>query len=278
MPRLPSRCWAAVFQTSLPGARVERVDVVVVGAEVDAAAGVGDRVLDLVAGLERPAGRARGRAERVDLAVPVADVDDPVEHERRGLGRPDLQAPAQLAGVGVERHHLAVEPGAGRVAGRLVQEGHVDGVVVDRRRGGRAAVGAVGPAHLHGLGHEREEHALRVGEVEAAVRDRRRELEQRAGPEEPERLVRRLDEHLLRVALARRVEAVHRPADLRRRRRRLRRGLRGDELLGRGAADVVALVLAVEAERDQAGGDQEHDARRAEQDLLHRARFFGAIA
>src|SRR4029077_7085502 len=67
----------------LAGLRVQRVDVMVVGAEVDAPTRERDRALDLVAGLERPARRARCRAERVELPGPVADVTGPVVDERR---------------------------------------------------------------------------------------------------------------------------------------------------------------------------------------------------
>jgi len=81
-----------------------------------------------------------------------------------------------------------------------------------------------------------EGDTLRVPVAHLAVDDQRRFVvddrfsgafgalrEQRARAEEPEVVVRRLDEHLLGVRLPRRVEAVHRPADLRGRRRGDRR-------------------------------------------------------
>ena len=189
--------------------------------------------------------------KRIDLAVPVADVDHAVDDERRGLARADRHPPAHLPRVGVQRHHPAVEPGAARVAGRLVQEGHVDRMAVDGRRRRGAAAGAVGPDRPHLRDVDGEERPVRVGEVELPVGDRGRELDQRMGTEEPQRPVRRLHQHLRRVALPRRVEAVHRPADLAARGRRDRLLLGGDELLGRGATHVPALMLPVEANSDE---------------------------
>ena len=254
----------------LAGARVERVDVVVVGAEVDAAARIGHRVLDLAAGRERPA-RAPGRGiEGVDLAVPVADIDDAVDHERRRLARPDRDLPPDLARVGVERDDLAVDPGAARVARWLVQEGHVDAVPVDRGRCRRAPACAVGPDGLHLADVDREQDPICICEIELPVGDRGRELDERARPEEPQRPVGRLHEHLRRVALPRLVEAVHRPADLRGRRPGDRLLLGGRELLGRGATHVAALVLAVEADPDERSHDHEQRHADADQHALHR--------
>src|SRR5206468_11200806 len=89
-----------VSPEELPRACVQRVDVAVVGAEVDVLARERNAVLDLVAGLVAPDGASRGRAERVDLPGPVADVDEPVRDERRRLGRAHPHPPAQLARVG----------------------------------------------------------------------------------------------------------------------------------------------------------------------------------
>src|SRR2546430_1069771 len=75
----------------LAGADVERVDVRVVGAEVDASAGKRDRSLDQAARVVVPAQvPGRGR-EGVDVVRPVADDDDVAGEERRalaGAGRP----------------------------------------------------------------------------------------------------------------------------------------------------------------------------------------------
>src|SRR5207253_744802 len=66
----------------LPRARVEAVNVPVVGAEVDAAAVECDGALDRAARGERPDDLAVARGERVHLAAPVADVDELVRDER----------------------------------------------------------------------------------------------------------------------------------------------------------------------------------------------------
>src|SRR5205823_206809 len=143
--------------------------------------GEGHASLHLVPGLEAPADAAGVLVERVDLAPPVADVDAVEGDERRRLRRPDPLDPARLAVADRERDDLAVEPGARLVAGAAVEEARVDGAPVERGRGGRAAVRGEGPGAAAGLRADGEEVAGVVREEEAAVAGRGRGLEQCPG-------------------------------------------------------------------------------------------------
>src|SRR5207247_3795939 len=111
----------------LAGSGIQTVDVVVVGAEEEPAAGERRGALDRAAGLEAPADPARVGVERVHAPAPVADVEQPVCEQRGCLARPDPRAPAHLPEPRREGNNLAVKPAAGRVAGRLVEEGLIDG-------------------------------------------------------------------------------------------------------------------------------------------------------
>src|SRR6266542_6064180 len=130
----------------LPGARGERVDVRVVGPEEDAVSGEGDAALDRTVTVGLPTYLARALRERVHVAAPVPHVHEPVRDERRRLARADPMPPADLAGTGRQRYHLAVELGReSGIARRLVQERFEDGPAVDRRRGGETAVRPICP-------------------------------------------------------------------------------------------------------------------------------------
>jgi hypothetical protein len=148
-------------------------------------------------------------------------------------------------------------------------------VTRDRGRRGDAAADVELPRALPGLRVHGEHHARVVREVEPAVGDRGRELEQLARAEEPDAAVGR-PQIVGADAVALGVVAVERPRDLveralrRRRRGRLWLLLLGrDELLGRGAANVGGLLALVEdvPDREPAGEQDQRDARR--DPLLH---------
>src|SRR5205085_5388813 len=120
------------------GARVEGVDVAVVGADEDAAAAAteGERALHRPARLERPAPAAGAGVDRAHGAGPVADEDEPVRDERGRLGRAERRAPADPAVRGVEGVELAAE----RVGARVAIPGAVEERLVQhamRERGRR---------------------------------------------------------------------------------------------------------------------------------------------
>ena len=192
MPRPPKRSWDDALQISRPVPGAKRVEVVVVGADVEPPAGERERSLHLAAGAVAPDRLPRLRVEREDVAVPVADVDAAVRDERRGLARADRPPPAHAARARVERDHLAVQARRRRlrVTGVVplaaeVQERHVDELARDRRRGGGAAARHVPPARPPGRRLHRVEHTRVVRDVGAPVGDRRRELEQVPPVEHP---------------------------------------------------------------------------------------------
>src|SRR5581483_11409737 len=90
------------------GARRERVDVPVVGADVDAVAADRDRSLHRAADVLPPDDVAVACVERIDVAEPVADVDALADDGGRRLARADVPAPAELAGADGERDDLTV--------------------------------------------------------------------------------------------------------------------------------------------------------------------------
>src|SRR5205085_11755085 len=153
------------------GARAERVDVAVIGADEEPVPREGDAALHLVTRLEAPADAARPLVEGVDLAAPVAHVDPSVRDERRRLGRADPLRPARLAVSNLEGGDEAVEPGAGLVARAAVHEAREDGAPVDVGRGGGATVRDVHPRAAAGAGAEREEAPGVVRDVQTAVAD-----------------------------------------------------------------------------------------------------------
>ena len=66
---------------------LERVDVRVIGAEVDAVAGERDSALDQTADVEVPAQVAGRGGEGIDVVGPIADDDETIGEERRALDR-----------------------------------------------------------------------------------------------------------------------------------------------------------------------------------------------
>ena len=222
-------------------------------------------------GVELPAHLAGLRLERPDVAVPVSEVDDVADDERRGFVRPGRAAPQDLPRGRVDRVDLAVGSGHGLVAVGMADERLEDHVVGDRGRRPAAATRVEVPAHLAGLRVEREELALEGRQVEASEGDRGWELEQRAVAERPHPAEGRPDRDRRR-AQPLRVEAPcrpHRAHGLGLGRHRRLRHLGGDELDRRGALDVAPMVcLRVEVGRALAhAGQQQHDDARADQDL-----------
>ena len=167
--------------------QVESVEAAVVGADERAVPRGGDRPLDPAAGVERPELATRPQVERDDVTAPVADEHPLPDDEGRRLGRPEPEAPAHVAGLGVERDHLALERlrRALRVAGWRIQEGLHDEVVCDGRGRGDAPSLGVAPDGLPGLRVHGERDPVVVRDVQAPVGDRRRELEERAPTEPP---------------------------------------------------------------------------------------------
>ena len=111
--------------------------------------------------------------------------------QRRGLERRALVAPALAPGLGVPRHDEAVRPGLALGAHHGVHVGLVDEPLADRRRRRGAAPEALAPGDAPGLGVQREEEALLLGEVHTAVAHRWRKLEGVVCVDRPQPLVRR---------------------------------------------------------------------------------------
>ena len=258
---------------------IQRVDVAVVGADEEPVPRERDAALHLVARLEAPADAARPLVEGVDLAAPVARVDPSVRDERRRLGGADPLRPARLAVPDLKGGDESVEPGAGLVARAAVHEAREDGAPVDVGRGGGAAVRDVHPRAAAGAGAEREEAPGVVRDVEAAVADGGRKLEQAPAARHPEPAEGRAQADVDGDALPLLVAAVRRPRDLPQLGRRARPGLLGgDELDRRGAADVPRLVPLVEHVRgDRAAGEDDQRGER-EQDAPHAGRSASSLA
>src|SRR5207302_4587664 len=159
-------------------ARVEGVDVAVVGTDEEAPAGERDAALHLAAGLVAPPDLPGGLVERVDLSAPVSDVDEPVRDERRGLRRAGPRRPAHLPEADRERGDEAVEARLRLVARAAVHEAREDRAAVEGRRGRRAAMGLVRPGTAAVPRADREQRPGVVREEEAPVPDGGRKLEQ----------------------------------------------------------------------------------------------------
>ena len=159
-----------------PAAGVERVEVAVVGADVDGRAEAGDvrdgrPAVDVVAGGLAPGEAAVARGEGIDLAVGVADVhaaerdrgrgvEDAARAEARAVG---LLLPDEPAVVGVHGRDLA---------GLVAEEQPAVGVrdAVDRARG------LEGPLPGAVLRLQRVDRAVLGAEVDDAVDHHRRGL------------------------------------------------------------------------------------------------------
>jgi len=100
-----------------------------------------DGAVDLLARVVRPLHPARAQAERIDLVVPGADVDEVPDDERRGLGDAHVGPPELLAGARVERdHEAALGLAVVARARQLVHHRLDDDVALDRRARGDAAL------------------------------------------------------------------------------------------------------------------------------------------
>lgn len=246
------------------GARVQRVEAAAVRAEVHLAVRERRRTVDLAVGRERPARLPGVDVDRVELVVPRARVQRLPDDEGRGLEHSGAVAPDDLPRP---RRHRGDHPGLATrvaVARQRLHPGVVDDAVGDGRRRRGAVVEPALPDHLARPVMDGEEAAALLGEIEAAVGDRGRELEDMAGLERPAQPVRRAQLEVGRrvrpldaQAVGRPREAEDDPARARRLRRLLR--LRGHELLGRRAALVVDRPLLVEPDADEKPRD---DGRR----------------
>jgi len=88
------------------GARVERVDTAPVRTYVDRPVRIRRRGDDLVVDLVTPehAMTLLAHVERVNPAIPRAEVEDVADEQRRGLNRAGREAPFCAARLGIERH------------------------------------------------------------------------------------------------------------------------------------------------------------------------------
>ena len=249
-------------QPPRPG--VERVEAAAVGPEIDLSVRKRRRAVDLGVGGERPARLAGVDVDRVELMVPGARVERLADDERRRLEDAGAVPPDDLPGAGSHRHDHPRLAARESVARERLHPRVVDDAVGHRRRGGRAVVEAALPDDLPGAVVEGIEAASLVRQVEAAVRDRGRKLEDVARLERPAEAERRAQPEVGGGVRPLDAETVRRPREAEhdaagtRRLRRLRR-LRGHELLGRGAALVLDRPLLVEVDareepRDD-GGD-----------------------
>jgi hypothetical protein len=236
-------------------AGVKGIEAAPVGPEVDLPAAVGGRAVDLAVGRKRPADLARVDVEGVELVVPRPGVQRPADHEWRRLEGAGPERPDELAGA---RRHRGDHP---RLAARIARArqrlhpGVVDDAVGDRRRRGGAVVEPALPDDLAGAVVDGVEPSALLRDVQPAVGDRGRELEHVSGLEHPAEAERRLQLEVRRRMRALDLETVGGPRqthDDPSGTLLLGRLLRGHELLGRGALDVVdrRLVMQPEAERD----------------------------
>ena len=189
------------------------------------------------------------------------EVDEPVDHHRRGLDLPagrHLPDDASLA---------AIERGHGPALRR-----DDDARPVDRRGRGKRPADAAAPLHLAGLGVERVRRAFEGVHVEVALAVDRRELDVAPHPPCPDRLLFRQaqvgvspGERALRVgpegapaALVRYLLGGGRGLRLRRRLRRRRDG----DVVELGVERTPRLVLGkADREQDGAETDNEHGNR-----------------
>lgn len=265
------------------GARVERVEAPAVGAEIHHSVRERRRAVDLMVGRERPARLSGVDVDRVELVVPGTRVQRLADDERRGLEDTGPVAPDDLPRPGRHRGdhpRLAPrEPAAGSAHQRLHPR-VVDDPVGDRRRGRRAATEAALPDDLSCPVVDRVEATPLLREVEAPVRDRRRELEHVACLERPAQPVGRAQLEVRGRVCPLHAEAVRRPReaenDSARARSLGRLGrLSGDELLGGRAALILDRAFLVEPDTDEKTrhhrGDRKADQQQ-EPPCAHRRR------
>jgi hypothetical protein len=234
-----------------PGARVDRIDAAAVGPEVHLPVRVGRRAVDLVVGGERPARLAGVDVDRVELVIPGPGVEGLADDERRGLEGAGAERPDQLPRP--RRHRRDYSPLAAgiAIARQRLHPGVVDDPIRDRRRRRGAVVEAALPDLLAGAVVDGEEAPALLGEVEAPVRDRRRELEHVSRLERPAVPERRPEPEVGRGVRPLHLQAVRRPGqpeDDLARTLLLRRLQRRDELDRRRAALVVDRRFIVKPE------------------------------
>src|SRR6266508_236322 len=222
--------------------------------------------------------------ERVDVVVPGAEIEDVVDEKRRRLDGAGPEAPedppADVAALLVPDEHRDNEPALCpgiAIAGQRLHVRGVDDVLADRGRGRRAVSEVVVPARLPRSSVDREEAAFELGDEEEPVADDGRKLERRLRSERPQLPERRPDVQLARRPRSRRVVAVRGP---RHRLDALDRtlllcGSGGDELHSRRAALLTrpGLVLVVDPSRRDRSEDQDPDN---ENDPAHRTAIIDA--
>ncbi len=219
------------------------------------------------AGTVAPSQLVGADVHRIDAAVLVAEEHAVAKDKRRRLAAAEAREPPfRLARDPVEHQEAAP------------QRGQVDRLRVDRRRRGEQGGGAqlVLPHEGAVAGLQADHETVLGAEVEVAVVDRRRELEQVAGGVAPFDVVGRVHGDRRVVARAGRVVAVGQPVsqgELRRRvrRRGRRRGRLGDLLGGeRGRLGAVAMVQREHGDaRDAADHDDGGDDVDVEQSTAH---------
>jgi hypothetical protein len=258
-----------------PGACVERVDASGVRAEVDLPVRVRGRAVDLVVGGERPARLPCVDVDRVELVIPGPGVERLADHERRGLEGAGPEAPDDLPGAGRHRRdHPRLAPGVA-VAGKRLHPGVVDDAVGDRRRRCGAVVEPSLPDDLPRPVMDGVEPAALLREVQTAVGDRGRELEDVAGLERPAETERRAEPEVRGGVRPLHPEPVRRPGKPQHdspRTRFLGRPLRCHELDGGRALLVVDRALLVEPDAGEEAGDDRgngEDREREEAAAVH---------
>ena len=170
-----------------------------------------DLIVDgvVLAALERPPLLARFRVDRVEVAVPAADVDSAIDYRRRGVDHvAGGELPLQDAGLRVGRVDISV---AAPDVDLAVRDGGRGGEEVPRVgnglcRGGIAVqvlrlefaleLGGEDPLRLAGGDVERRERARRGNEIDHPASDRRRRRDGHARLELPLLLAGVLDDRM----------------------------------------------------------------------------------
>ena len=204
----------------------------------------------------------------MQLVVPRAGVERLADDERRRLEDPGPVPPDDLPcsrGHCGDHPRLAARvPAAGSSHERL-HPGVVDDPVRNRRRGRGAVLEAALPDGLPRPMMDGVEASALLGEIEATVGDRRRELENVARLERPAEPIGRPKLEIRRRVRSLHAQAVRRPREAEddpTRARRLGRVvlLRGDELHGRRTPLVLDRALVVNPDADEQAGDDDRDS------------------
>ena len=272
LPAATQTIIALRFPTDRTGRGIKLVHAAAVGTDHDRRGSAGScrvdpagRRDDLGIGRGRPLDRAGRLIEGVDLVVPGADVDGSVLYQRRRLHRWQLGGPLAHTGLGIPGVHEAAAAELSLRARILGEERGEDDAVVVGGGGGGAVARTLAPRDRPVFGVDREEPPVQLADVHHPVGDDRRKLEQAARVERPVGREGRLVVEVRIPAGSRVVEAVGRPV-LRGvcRCRSGRRGVGGDELLGRVAGDLGGIALspsppAAGTECDQHDGNHQED-------------------